>query len=503
VEMPKKAQEQRLNHAIVSQLLHLALTGQNKALTLRKGSLTTEFYVQNGFIRYVETVKPSDQFGHYLVSIDVFDDADVQEFFPYLNNRKELIEHILAKTSSHENMDSLYQHWIKHLLFKCLLDHDIAFRLDDYDASSLPSVQGYSLNNCFADLLANYWHGIKENADTYLVGLEQPLTLACDLQDLPKDLDLSQMDVATLSRFPSKTSVADVLSISYDNKDTIKASIVKFLFHGLLCIDRPVQEEKAPANTQAQAVQAENKAQQPASGQEPNKLHPSLLGPLRKQVDRSSVFHVKVMKNQAAKTDERKKVYYFEKKTPPKPPAAPEQEAPVKKEFFSQTRSAAPGAEKPTAKKQEKKNGMSFLSDTQIIQQKKIICSSLLDSAKEHYGNLRFSQALEDITEALRIASSNPTLLHWKARILSRIPQQTAEAERYFEKALEKNPNNHKILEDFGIYLVHQGKQDKAGRFLHQCLKMNPASQRAQDALKELKNGKGEKKKFLKGLFKR
>ena len=85
-----------------------------------------------------------------------------------------------------------------------------------------------------------------------------------------------------------------------------------------------------------------------------------------------------------------------------------------------------------------------------------------------------------------------PTLVNKETRLAaSRIPTYARQAVQAIETAVQREPVNPIYLKDAGLICKRAGLVAKAERYLNEALKWDPSSLEIQNALADLRQGKG------------
>ena len=95
---------------------------------------------------------------------------------------------------------------------------------------------------------------------------------------------------------------------------------------------------------------------------------------------------------------------------------------------------------------------------------------------KERNGDYRGALKLY---EQLELSSSQPKALDHRLAITHMNLSNVSEAESYFKKALQQNPENSELLADYGYSQYLRGNHDEAQKYLHQALELSPDLKRA------------------------
>lgn len=113
-------------------------------------------------------------------------------------------------------------------------------------------------------------------------------------------------------------------------------------------------------------------------------------------------------------------------------------------------------------------------------------------------GNL--SSAYENFDMAVKHNPQDAKAQHYLAIIAARIPSAMRQAVGAIEMAVQREPMNPQYLKDAGMICKRAGLNAKAERYLEEALKWDTDNRDIQNALAELRQGKGEPKDSGKGF---
>ncbi len=99
--------------------------------------------------------------------------------------------------------------------------------------------------------------------------------------------------------------------------------------------------------------------------------------------------------------------------------------------------------------------------------------------------------AYENFDMAVKHNPNDAKALHYLALAASRIPAYARQAVQAIESAVQKDPVNAVFLKDAGLICKRAGLVAKAERYLNEALKWDPTSLEIQNALADLRQGKG------------
>ena len=113
--------------------------------------------------------------------------------------------------------------------------------------------------------------------------------------------------------------------------------------------------------------------------------------------------------------------------------------------------------------------------------------------------------AYENFDMAVKHNPNDGKAFHYLALAANRIPAYLRQAVQAIETAVQKEPLNPVYLKDAGLICKRAGLNAKAERYLDEAAKWDPSSTEIQNALAELRQGRGEAKEAGKGftLFKK
>ncbi len=112
-------------------------------------------------------------------------------------------------------------------------------------------------------------------------------------------------------------------------------------------------------------------------------------------------------------------------------------------------------------------------------------------------GKLR--EAYENLDMAVKHNPNDPKALFALARVASRSPAWYRQAVQAIEAAVQREPMNPQYLKEAGLICKKAGLPAKAERYLDEALKWDKENVEIQNALAELRQGKGETKDSGKG----
>src|SRR6478672_5316561 len=111
-----------------------------------------------------------------------------------------------------------------------------------------------------------------------------------------------------------------------------------------------------------------------------------------------------------------------------------------------------------------------------------------------------FAVAYENLDMAVKHNPNDSKALFALARVSSRNPAWYRQAVQSIESAVQKEPMNPQYLKEAGFICKRAGLPAKAERYLEEALKWDRENAEIQNALAELRQGKGEAKDSGKGL---
>lgn len=448
---------EELNHELLFEFINAkASSGSNKRINFSGGNIATAVIITDGHLRYIEPVSVSDSFLNYLIKMNVLPNSVVDELFPFINDKINLINQILKLDFvDPEEIKDHYKTWIsQNMLNKIIESPAVLQAIEIKEHLHLPVFEGVPLDSLLNSIYDNYADSIQNSHTFYAKLFKNKQFSLSSIENISSNLKLNSFETAIFSSIMQTPLYNDLLTLSPDKKDEIDKTLVKFLFLSLISLKEPADD-----HTVTKPI--------PPSPKKP----PFHLGPLRKNIDMDTNPSVTVLKQVEMPTPKTHDTETF-----------PDNE---NHPDFENGLSAQHKVEKP------KKHNLEEI---------KVIAASLLHNAKEHYNNICFNEANDSISEALNIAPNNPTLLYWKARVLVRIPDEFEKAGLYFEKALQKGPENTNVLEDYSKYLLRRGEYKKAEEFASKILVLNPDSESARGLLKKIskeKPGKGLLNRFF------
>lgn len=466
-EQPLKAENinaEQLNHTLIFELLKATLLNEDIKIVINQTDTFSHIYIKENFIKYIETHRITDSFLYYLINRGIFPNTVIDELFPYINNKIELINHITTlDMAQREEIEKCYQNYIEDKIVNEILHLPNSFESQPIDNEiSLPSLSGLSSSSALKSIFCQYQDSIMLNHNIYTEPLlDYDLKLA-GLQETAGSITLNSFEVGVLSSITSTPNFKQLSGINPSQSQNIEKAVIKGLFLGLIFL----YEKDIESNTDGTS----NGNSHVSSKKTPN------IGSLRHMVDKDDAPMVNII---------RPKVEYLKKSEV----TQAEEEIPshVRAEIIQKT-------------DMQQGNGKNQ-ADHRIInspaaskEQKTVIAASLLQEAKDYYGNIMFSRADESISEALKVAPSNPVLLHWKAKISERIPSEFDNAKNIYEKALSKEPDNPEIIEDFCIYLCKAGNKRQA----LELIKRLPQTQRRKELEENIQK---ESRGFFNRLF--
>ncbi len=122
-----------------------------------------------------------------------------------------------------------------------------------------------------------------------------------------------------------------------------------------------------------------------------------------------------------------------------------------------------------------------------LAQVGKVYLSKGVKAFKE--GDIR--AAYENFDMAVKHNPNDAKAFHYLALAAARIPAYTRQAVQAIETAVQREPVNATYLKDAGMICKRAGMVAKAERYLNEALKWDPTNVELQNALAELKLGKG------------
>jgi curved DNA-binding protein CbpA len=108
--------------------------------------------------------------------------------------------------------------------------------------------------------------------------------------------------------------------------------------------------------------------------------------------------------------------------------------------------------------------------------------------------------AYENFDMAVKHNPADAKAHHYLALAASRIPSMMRQAVQAIEAAVQREPMNPQFLKDAGLLCKKAGLNAKAERYLDEALKWDKDNIEVQNALAELRQGKGETKDAAKGF---
>ncbi|PYQ62381.1 MAG: hypothetical protein DMF58_01950 [Acidobacteria bacterium] len=99
--------------------------------------------------------------------------------------------------------------------------------------------------------------------------------------------------------------------------------------------------------------------------------------------------------------------------------------------------------------------------------------------------------AYENFDMAVKHNPNDAKAFHYLALAASRIPAYARQAVQAIESAVQREPVNAIYLKDAGLICKRAGLNAKAERYLTEALKWDPTSLEIQNALADLRQGKG------------
>jgi curved DNA-binding protein CbpA len=99
--------------------------------------------------------------------------------------------------------------------------------------------------------------------------------------------------------------------------------------------------------------------------------------------------------------------------------------------------------------------------------------------------------AYENFDMAVKHNPNDAKAFHYLALAAGRIPAYARQAVQAIESAVQKDPVNAVYLKDAGLICKRAGLVAKAERYLNEALKWDPTSLEIQNALADLRQGKG------------
>src|SRR5438046_2408541 len=100
--------------------------------------------------------------------------------------------------------------------------------------------------------------------------------------------------------------------------------------------------------------------------------------------------------------------------------------------------------------------------------------------------------AYENFDMAVKHNQNDSKAWHYLALAASRIPSYTRQAVQAIESAVQREPHNPTYLKDAGLLCRRAGLVAKAERYFEQALQWDPENTEAQMALSELRQGRAE-----------
>jgi len=100
--------------------------------------------------------------------------------------------------------------------------------------------------------------------------------------------------------------------------------------------------------------------------------------------------------------------------------------------------------------------------------------------------------AYENFDMATKHNANDAKAWHYLALAASRIPAYTRQSVQAIETAVQREPHNVTFLKDAGLLLKRAGLSAKAERYFEQAMQWDPENAEIQNALAELRQGRAE-----------
>ncbi len=451
-----------INHTIIHEMLMAGTLKRNISIKIPDGENFSEVIIYDGKIRHIEYNHINDSFLYYLVKRGVFPNTMIDELFPYINNKLELLNHInTIDFTKPDEIQNNYKKWLSEIIVNEIIHMPNTFTEVPVEKSTgLPDIDGIPVASVMKSIFEKHKGSIIDNYQLYSGSIAEYRLKLTGLDNMNEGFIPDDFEKGLIASMSQEDSLSDLNEIYPDNREKVQKSVLEFLFKGLLSLQAPDSKEPITANHA-----------------EPSLSKPAVPGSLRNRVEKKDSPEVKII---------RPTVHYIK----PSEEQASE-ELHENPEVQVENISDSSYQQASSDKRQDPLQGSNMTKE-----QKTVIAATLLQEAKDYYGNILFSKADESITEALKIAPGNPVLLLWKAKILERIPEEFENAKRYFEKALGKDPNNPDIVADYSLYLCKTGNKRKA----LEMIKRLPQNQRTRELAEIILKEKGSKG-FLNKFF--
>ena len=121
-----------------------------------------------------------------------------------------------------------------------------------------------------------------------------------------------------------------------------------------------------------------------------------------------------------------------------------------------------------------------------------VVAKAYLAKGVKAYKEGDIRTAYENFDMAVKHNQNDSKAWHYLALAASRIPSYTRQAVQAIESAVQREPHNPTYLKDAGLLCRRAGLVAKAERYFEQALQWDPENTEAQMALSELRHGRAE-----------
>ena len=121
-----------------------------------------------------------------------------------------------------------------------------------------------------------------------------------------------------------------------------------------------------------------------------------------------------------------------------------------------------------------------------------VVAKAYLAKGVKAYKEGDIRTAYENFDMAVKHNQNDSKAWHYLALAASRIPSYTRQAVQAIESAVQREPHNPTYLKDAGLLCRRAGLVAKAERYFEQALQWDPENTEAQMALSELRQGRAE-----------
>lgn len=128
------------------------------------------------------------------------------------------------------------------------------------------------------------------------------------------------------------------------------------------------------------------------------------------------------------------------------------------------------------------------------------IAKAYLSKGVKAYKDGDMRGAYENFDMAVKHNQQDAKGFHYLALAAARIPGYTRQAVQAIESAVQRDPMNAQYLKDAGLLCRKAGLVAKAERYLDESLKWDASNFEVQNALAELRQGRGDAKESGKGF---